>query len=99
MKTINVEELRQDTVNRDNMKATISWLWDTGRELISYAGNEFERPQSFAELKKCENVIIGDKLPGTKVREVLIDNTFVLDEQITVRHPGSGSAMIILEIQ
>ena len=81
------------------MKATINWLWDTGRELICYDGDEFERPQSFADLKKCENVIIGDKLTGTKMREVLIDNTVVLVEQIRVRHPESGSVMIILEIQ
>ena len=30
------------------MKATISQLWETGRELISFDGDEFERPQSFA---------------------------------------------------
>ena len=81
------------------MKATINWLWDTGSEIINYDDNEFEHPQSFEELKKCENVIIGDKLPGTKIREVLVDNTFVLVEPIRVRHPESGSVMIILEIQ
>jgi hypothetical protein len=34
------------------MKATISQLWETGRELINFDGDEFERPQSFADLKK-----------------------------------------------
>ena len=44
------------------MKATISRLWETGREIINFDGDEFERPQSFADLKKCENVLLGDKI-------------------------------------
>ena len=80
------------------MKATINRLWETDRELIGFDGNEFERPRTFVELKECTNVLIGDKVPGTKMREVLIDNTFVLVEQRKVMHPASGFAMIILEI-
>ena len=79
------------------MKATISELWQTGRELINFDGNEFERPQSFSELKKCENVLLGDKIEGTKMREVLIDNSIVLVEPKTVRHPAGGT-MYILEV-
>ena len=80
------------------MKATISQLWETGRELINFDGDEFERPQSFSDLKKCENVLLGDKIPGTKMREVLIDNSIVLVEPMTVRHPAGGT-MYILEVQ
>lgn len=79
------------------MKATISELWETGRELLSFDGDELERPQSFAELKKCENVLLGDKIQGTRIREVLIDESVVLVEPTKVRHPGGGT-MYILEV-
>src|SRR5512133_2272010 len=80
------------------MKATISQLWETGRDLITFDGDEFARPQSFADLKKCENVLLGDKIPGTKMRQVLIDNSIVLVGPMTVRHPAGGT-MSILEVQ
>ena len=80
------------------MKATISQLWETGREIITFDGNEFERPQTFSDLKKCDNVLLGDKIPGTKIREVLIDNSIVLVEPIKVKHPFGGT-MYILELQ
>ena len=79
------------------MKATISQLWETGREIINFDGDEFERPQSFADLKKCENVLLGDKIPGTKMREVLIDSSIVLIEPMKVRHPAGG-AVCVLEV-
>ena len=80
------------------MKATISQLWETGRKLINFDDDEFKRPQSFADLKKCENVLLGDKIPGTKMREVLIDNYIVFVEPMKVRHPAGGT-MYILEVQ
>ena len=80
------------------MKATISQLWETGRELITFENDEFERPQSFSDLKKCDNVLLGDKIPGTKMREVLIDNSIVHVEPMAVRHPAGGT-MYILEVQ
>ena len=80
------------------MKATISQLWETGRELITFENDEFERPQSFSDLKKCENVVLGDKIPGTKMREVLIDNSIVIVEPTKVRHPADRT-IYILKIQ
>ena len=80
------------------MKATISQLWETGRELINFDSDEFERPQSFADLKKCENVLLGDKIPGTRMREVLLDNSIVFVEPMKVRHPAGGT-MYILEVR
>ena len=80
------------------MKATINELWETGRQILSFENDEFERPQTFADLKKCENVLIGEKIEGTKMREVLIDNSIVLVEQHKVRHPYGGT-MYILEVQ
>lgn len=77
------------------MKATINELWGTGRELISFDDDEFRRPQSFADLKKCENVLLGDKIPGTKIREMLIDNSIVYVEPTKVRHPVGGTIYIL----
>ena len=81
------------------MKAEIVHLWETGREIITFEGeDEFERPSSFDELKKCENVLVGKKIPGSRSREVLIDNSIVIVVQTTVRHPAGGT-MYILEVQ
>ena len=81
------------------MKAEIVPLWETGREIITFEGaDEFERLTSFDELKKCENVLIGEKIPGSRAREVLIDNSIVIVERTTVRHPVGGT-MCILEVQ
>lgn len=80
------------------MKATISELWETGREILTFDDDEFERPQSFADLKACENVLLGDKIQGTRMREVLIDDSIVLVEPTKVRHPAGGT-MYILEVR
>jgi hypothetical protein len=79
------------------MKATITPLWDTGREIICYDNDEFKRPQSFEDLNKCDNVLIGDKIEGTRMREVLIDNNILIVDTNRVRHP-MGGVMYILEV-
>ena len=79
------------------MKAIVSELWQTGREIISIDGNEFDRPKSFSDLKKCDNVLIGDNISGTKIREVLIDNSIVIIEATCVKHPQGGT-MYVLEV-
>ena len=79
------------------MKATIEELWETGRKVISYDGDEFARPSSFTELKKCQNIVIGDSVEGSKIREVLIDNSLELVEPTKVKHPAGG-VMYILEV-
>ena len=79
------------------MKATIDQLWETGRNIISYNGDEFERPSSFSELKKCDNVIVGERVDNSKIREVLINDHIVLIEPTCVKHPCGGS-MYILEV-
>ena len=78
------------------MKATISQLF--GREFISFDGDEFERPQSIAELKKCENVLVGNRIDGPKSPyEVLIDNSIQMVMPTTTNHPYGGK-MYILEV-
>lgn len=79
------------------MKATINELWETGRMLVSFNDDEFLRPQSFADLKACENVLLGDRISGTRMRVVLIDDSVVLVEPTKVRHPAGGT-MYILEV-
>jgi len=75
------------------MKATINELWQTGREIISFDGSEFERPQKFSDLKKCENVIVGEKIdddPRCKTREVLIDDKIYYVMPNYASHPAGG---------
>lgn len=80
------------------MTATISGLWDTCRELITFDNSDTDRPQSIADLKKCDNVLVGDRIAGPKSPfEVLIDNRIVLVAPCTVHHPRGGT-MYILEI-
>ena len=79
------------------MKATIEDLWETGREILAYDGSEFDRPKSISDLKKCENVLVGDKIPELKMQEVMIDNRIFFIQSTTVRHPMGGT-MYILEV-
>jgi hypothetical protein len=82
------------------MKATISELWNTGREIISFDGSEFDRPSTFSDLKKCDNVLLGDKVymgPGCRAMSVLIDDKIIIVSTATVRHPVGGT-MYVLEI-
>ena len=72
------------------MKATISELWETGRQIITFDNSDTERPQSVSDLKKCENILIGEKLPYGIV-EVLIDNSIVMVSKGTARHPYGGT--------
>lgn len=69
------------------MKATISELWDTGREILSFDNDEFERPFDIQDLKKCDNVIIGNKCPhmGKGVYEVIIDNDICYVHHVRVK--------------
>ena len=79
------------------MKATISELWETGRQIISFDDSDTERPQTFSDLKKCENVLIGDKLEWCTGREVFIDNDIFIVTPNICHHPYGGR-MYILEI-
>jgi len=68
------------------MKATISELWNTGREIISFDNDEFERPFDINDLKECDNVIIGKKhkFMGT---EVFIDNDIYYANHVKIKGP------------
>jgi hypothetical protein len=80
------------------MRATISELWQSGREIISFDNSEFDRPASISELKKCENVLVGDRLFKGGPFEVLIDNSIVLVSPRKINHPSGFGSFCALEI-
>ena len=80
------------------MKATISELFDTGREIITFDNSDTDRPQSIGDLKKCDNVLVGSRISGPKSPfEVMIDDCIALVAPCTVHHPCGGT-MYILEV-
>jgi len=83
------------------MKATVKYLWETGREIISFDNSEFDRPRDFGQLKKCDNVIVGERVdedPRCKTREVLIDDKIFFVIPSRVLHPATGDEIRVLEI-
>jgi hypothetical protein len=81
------------------MKATIEDLWETGREILAYDGSEFDRPKSISDLRKCENVLVGEHIDGPKSPiEVLIGECLCLVSPVKLRHPSGGGTMYVLEV-
>lgn len=80
------------------MKIEISELWETGRQILCDEGSDVSRPKDFSDLKKYENVLLGDKIPGTKMREAIIDNSVVFLSETKVRHPQGGT-MYLIEVE
>ena len=74
------------------MKAEITELWETGREIISVGG---QSPTSAAALAKCENVLL-EKIEGGYT--ALIDNSIYFVKQSRVQHPSGGGALIVIEV-
>lgn len=79
------------------MRAQIEELWDTGRRIVAYEGDEFDRPQSIADIRKCSNVLVGDKYKEIGATEVMIDDIIIYVKSAKYRHPAGGS-MYVLEI-
>jgi len=80
------------------MKAIISELWNTGIEIIT-TEDEFEGISSFSELKKFENVLVGDKdksMPSYMPREVLIDDIIVYGSFQNYKHPHGGRLRVFV---
>ena len=80
------------------MKATVNQLWETGRMIISFDDSDVCRPSSIAELKKCENVIVGAKICKGGPTEVMIDDSIYLVMPVKLQHPSGGGSMFALEI-
>jgi len=83
------------------MKAIISQLWETGIDIITTA-NDSNEIQSFSDLRKCENVLVGKKekgVPSYMPTEVLIDDLIVYVSFRNASHPTGGGKLRICEIQ
>lgn len=79
------------------MKAQISELWETGIQVIT----SDDEISSFADLSKCENVLVGKKgkgLPAYAPTEVMIDDEIVFVSFRTVSHPTGCGKLRICEI-
>jgi len=80
------------------MKATISNLLGTCRELITFDGADTEYPHTITDLKKCDNVLVGGRVDGPRSPfEVIIDNDLYLVTPCAVQHPCGGT-LLVLEI-
>lgn len=78
------------------MKATINELFETGREIICIDDSDINYPKNFDDLKKCTNVLIGDKV-NEKIREVLIDDRIYFVMPNKTKHQYGGT-ILFLEI-
>jgi hypothetical protein len=78
--------------------AKIDYLFNTDRKIVTWGdANGFERPSSFAELKKDKGVLVGDiAIPNTKIREVMIGDDCYLIEPNSHNH--TGGKMLFLEV-
>jgi len=78
--------------------AKIDYLFNTDIEIITWGDVDgFERPSSFAELKKDKRVLVGDiAIPGTKIREVMIGDDCYIVNPNSYNH--IGGKMLFLEV-
>lgn len=79
------------------MKATISELFDTGREIISFDNSEFDRPTSIYDLEKCENVLVDKLDKHVHMFPVLIDECMYYVYPNKYNHVGG--TMFFLEVE
>ena len=77
------------------MKAIISELWDTGIDIITTEDDSNEI-YSISDLKKCENVIIGDR--HDYFTEIMLDDSILCVAFRTVSHPTGCGKLQICEI-
>lgn len=80
------------------MKAIIRELWETGIDIIT-TENDSNEIQSLADLRKCENVLVGTKTKGVPSYEVLIDDQIVYVSFRNVTHPTGLGKLRVCEIQ
>lgn len=83
------------------MKAIISELWNTGIEIIT-TENEEGSINSLSDLRKFENVLVGQKpkgVPSYMPTEVLIDDIIVYVSFRYATHPTGFGKVRICEIE
>ena len=77
------------------MKAIISKLWETGIDIITTESDD-DNITSLADLRKCGNVIVGEK--QAFYTEVLINDLLIYVSFRTVTHPTNCGKLRICEI-
>ena len=80
------------------MKAITSELWDTGIEIIT-TENDCNEISSISDLKKCDNVLVGDKLKGLPYYEIILNDSILIVSFRAVMHPTGCGRLRICEIQ
>lgn len=83
------------------MKAIIRELWESGVNIITTVDDSNEI-QSFADLRKCENVLVGKKekgVPSYMPTEVMIDDKIIEVLFRNASHPSGLGTLRICEIQ
>ena len=71
------------------MKAEIVELWESGNDIIIINDNDCPK---LSELKKCDNVIIGDQKDG--LLEITIDGNIYYASKIKFTHPSRYGKLI-----
>jgi hypothetical protein len=80
------------------MKAIISNLWGSPREVISF-DNDGDYPSCISDLKKCDNVIVGTRVEGPRSPyEVLINDNIFMVMPVKLRHPSGCGTLYVLEV-
>ncbi len=79
------------------MKAQISELWDIGIDILSIVDSD-DSITSFNDLRKCENVLVGEKEEGSPYTSIMIDNGLFDVLFRKVSHPSGGGKLHICEI-
>lgn len=87
------------------MKAIISKLWETGIDIITAENNFDENGDgfgdeitSFADLRKCENVLLEKQEKGVPFREIMLDDEIYCVSFRMVSHPTGMGKLRICEI-
>ena len=79
------------------MKAIIDELWDTGIDIIT-TENEFDGIASFDDLRECDNVLVGKKIPGTHCTEIMLGDSLFNVSFRQVTHPTGCAKLYVCEI-
>jgi len=77
------------------MKAEIKRLWDTSIDIIT-STDEDEEIGSIKDLRRCDNVVVGDRRDGTW--EVLVDDHIWTVTFRTMFHPTGCGRLRICEV-
>lgn len=79
------------------MKAVIRELWDTGIDIIT-TENEENEINSLSDLRKCDNVLIGEKDSEGLCTEIMLDDSILGVSFRQVTHPTHLGKLRVCEI-